>query len=299
MGAKDIEEKVLEDYNDVFADIINVLLFNGEEKVGENELENTKDKSSFKDIDGVIREQERDTAKWWRRAKIRIALFGLENQTNADPNMNLRLFSYDGAAYKSQYESGELYPVVTLVLYFGYKQRWNQPKTLFETIEIPEILKPYVNDYKMNLFEIAWLTDEQVKMFKSDFGIVADYFVQMRKNNDYEPSREQIRHVDAMLKMMKVLTEDNRFELKQNEREDVVNMSEVLDRIEAKGRQEGRQEGIREGRREGIREGRREGIREGRVQALYYDAEFTIEEIAEKLDLTEDKIREILEAGDE
>ena len=51
----------------------------------------------------------------------------------------------------------------------------------------------------MNLFEIAWLTDEQVKMFKSDFGIVADYFVQMRKNNDYEPGREQIRHVDEEL----------------------------------------------------------------------------------------------------
>ena len=30
MGSKDITEKTLEAYNDVFADIINVLLFNGE-----------------------------------------------------------------------------------------------------------------------------------------------------------------------------------------------------------------------------------------------------------------------------
>ena len=29
MGEKDISEKMLADYNDVFADIINVLLFNG------------------------------------------------------------------------------------------------------------------------------------------------------------------------------------------------------------------------------------------------------------------------------
>lgn len=30
MGEKDITEKILEDYNDVFADIINGLLFQGE-----------------------------------------------------------------------------------------------------------------------------------------------------------------------------------------------------------------------------------------------------------------------------
>lgn len=33
MGEKDIAEKVLEDYNDVFADIVNVLLFQGEQIV--------------------------------------------------------------------------------------------------------------------------------------------------------------------------------------------------------------------------------------------------------------------------
>ncbi len=31
MGTKDVTEKILEDYNDVFADIANVLLFQGKE----------------------------------------------------------------------------------------------------------------------------------------------------------------------------------------------------------------------------------------------------------------------------
>ena len=31
MAEKDISEKILESYNDVFADIVNVLLFDGEE----------------------------------------------------------------------------------------------------------------------------------------------------------------------------------------------------------------------------------------------------------------------------
>ena len=65
MGAKDITEKNLEAWNDVFADIVNVLLFNGQRLVKEKELEaDTKD-SMFK-ADGQIHEQERDVSKFWK-----------------------------------------------------------------------------------------------------------------------------------------------------------------------------------------------------------------------------------------
>ena len=40
MKEKDITQKVLEDNNDIFADIVNVLLFDGESEVEENELVN-------------------------------------------------------------------------------------------------------------------------------------------------------------------------------------------------------------------------------------------------------------------
>ena len=38
MGQKDIAEKTLEAYNDVFADIVNVLIFNGKRTVKEKDL---------------------------------------------------------------------------------------------------------------------------------------------------------------------------------------------------------------------------------------------------------------------
>ena len=38
MGQKDISEKVLVDYNDVFADILNVCIYNGKEIVKPEEL---------------------------------------------------------------------------------------------------------------------------------------------------------------------------------------------------------------------------------------------------------------------
>ncbi|MGM9928888.1 MAG: hypothetical protein ACI35P_13155 [Bacillus sp. (in: firmicutes)] len=44
-------------------------------------------------------------------------------------------------------------------------------------MDIPPEFEEFVNDYKINLFEIAYLTREQIDMFQSDFRIVADYFV--------------------------------------------------------------------------------------------------------------------------
>lgn len=72
VGQKDIAEKILESYNDVFSDIVNVLLFNGRQILHEDELDNQSPRSAYK-ADGRYR-----------------------------------------------------YPVVTLVLYFGLKKRWDK-----------------------------------------------------------------------------------------------------------------------------------------------------------------------------
>ena len=48
MGQTDITEKILEDYNDVFADIINGLIFNGEQRILPESLENTQVHSQYK-----------------------------------------------------------------------------------------------------------------------------------------------------------------------------------------------------------------------------------------------------------
>ena len=112
-----------------------------------------------------------------------------------------------------------------------------------------EGLKPFVNDYRVNVFEIPRLTAEQVGQFKSDFRIVADYFVQMGRDEDYEPPRQTIEHVDAVLKLMSALTRDHRFEETQSEfrKGEAVTMLSVLDKVEARGIQLGRNEGRNEG----------------------------------------------------
>ena len=46
MAVKDITEKTLEAYNDVFADIVNVFLFNGKQLIAEQELEDAQPRST-------------------------------------------------------------------------------------------------------------------------------------------------------------------------------------------------------------------------------------------------------------
>lgn len=55
-------------------------------------------------------------------------------------------------------------------------------------------IREFVNDYRIQVFEIAWLTEEQVASFQSDFRIIADYLVQMRKTGKYEPSAQPMVH---------------------------------------------------------------------------------------------------------
>ena len=79
MAEKDVTEKLLADYNDVFADIVHVLLFDGKQIVAADDLETVKDRSQYK-ADGRIHEQERDVSKLLKSGKTTITLFGLNTR---------------------------------------------------------------------------------------------------------------------------------------------------------------------------------------------------------------------------
>ena len=247
MAEKDITEKNLEALNDVFADIVNVLLFKGEQVINEKDLEADTTKSMFK-ADGKIHEQERDVSKFWKNGEIRISILGIENQTAQDSDMPLRVISYDGASYKQQLldtNQKKRYPVATLVLYFGTEEKWSKAKHLYDCFEVPEKLKPFVNDYKINVFNIAFLSPKTIAMFKSDFKIIAEYFRAKRLNQKYKGSKEKLKHANETLKMFSALTGDNSFEKVYNEgnsKKGGITMCDVVERIRNDGRTEGRTE---------------------------------------------------------
>ena len=248
MNGKDITQKMLERYNDVFADIVNVLLFNGKRIVDEDALIDTPVDSALK-IDGEIHSQDRDVAKYWKNSQINIALFGLENQTVPDKLMPMRVIGYDGAEYKKQVleenRYKKKYPVITLVLYMGYEKNWKYSNSLLDLLEVDENLKPYVSDYKINIFEIAFLNREKIDLFKSDFRMLADYLYQMRTANSYQGDESNIKHVDEILMLMSAMSGFKNVEniIKVAHERKVRNMKGFFELAEEKGLELGREEG--------------------------------------------------------
>ena len=278
MLSYDTAEKLLEDYNDVFADIVNTLLFDGRERIKEDSLEDSKINSVYKAEDGKLHEQERDVSKYWKEGKTNLLVVGIENQTRAEKLMSARIIGYDGASYRSQLlksagrsSKKKLTPVVTIVLYFGLT-RWNQPKNLKGILDIPTGLEDFVSDYKINVFEIAFLPEDKVNKFKSDFRLVAKYFTNIRKNPYYLPADEnEIKHVDAVLKFLSVMSgsEDIIEKLTAKNESEVRDMTGgPLSQLYYKGVSEGREEGLEKGLEQGIEKGREQGIIQGVNETL-------------------------------
>ena len=274
---KDVSERRLESYNDVFADIVNVLAFGGRRIVREEDLSDVAESSDYTSPDGDLRSQERDIVKLWRReGKIRLSLLGLENQTRIDSAMPLRVMSYDAAAYRSQLNSKErpnegkklakkrkrYYPVVTFVLYFGTKQKWTKKASLYEVLDVAEELKPLVADYRINVFNLAWLTNEQIEMFTSDFKDVALFLRAQRTKTQYRGSKRKTRHIKDLLAVLTALSGSNIYaeyaNTLQEEEQSKDKGGYTMDWVTAELLNTGRSEGIAEGLAEGLVKGRDE-----------------------------------------
>ena len=125
----------------------------------------------------------------------------------------------------------------------------------YDVIDVPDRLKPFVNDFKLNIIDVPRLTPEQVKKYKGDFQIIADYFVQRNSGKEYVPPDKPIKHVDSMLKLMSVLTRDTRYSdwLKEDSAiREGMNMCEVLDRVESRGLARGKAIGEARGKILGV-----------------------------------------------
>ncbi len=272
MGRKDIAERSFMALDDVFADVFNGLIFGGKQIITPDTLTELRNESQYKADDGMLHEQERDVSKVWEGVRFKACLAG-ELQTGQDKDAPFRIMSYDGSSYRSQLlrresrsvngtarlvKSAVRYPVITLVLYFG-EEEWRAPTNLVECFnprlpedEITNELKKYISDYRINVFDISRLNPDIVKQFRSDFRLVVDYFINSRNNPNYRPDNVVIKHVDEFLKLMSVLTGDNRYqeismELSETERKEGIRMCKVLDYREARGEARGLSKGMAQG----------------------------------------------------
>ena len=271
MKEKDSVMKTLESYNDVFADIVNVLMFGGKRLIRKNALsdaipysyykvsksrqaEKEDTKTSTQDEKSTtthkIHGQERDVSKYWSHGKIRLCFIGFENQTSIEPLMPLRVMSYDAASYMQRFlekDKVQCYPVVTLVLYFGTKRKWTNNLTLKDLFQVPPELEQFVNNYRINVVNLAWLSDEQIKLFKSDFREIAVYLRCKRTKELFRGSRRRLRHAFETLDLLRVISggdklfndiEPKLIRMIQYNKKGGINMDDVLRRIMDEGHTE-------------------------------------------------------------
>lgn len=282
MKEKDITEKKLLSYNDVFADVINGTIFEGREIVKSEELTDANPVTQFKDDKNTHREQIRDVAKLWEKKGVIFSFIGIENQTSLDRDMILRVISYDGATYKNQIGNEQIYPVFTIVIYWG-KNEWKAPTTLKERIECSEEILDIVSDYKFKLIDMARLSDEEIDKFRDDFKFIAGV---LSKKRDYRPRNVDVKHPEEVLDLLDAVLGDDRF--KQMKREIVriktegreVDMCEFLDELEKRGMEKGIEQGMEKGEEQAT----------FRIAKNFKDSKVDIEIIVKATGLTKEQI---------
>ena len=285
MGEKDILEKKLLMFNDVFADFVNGIMFDGKDVVKEDELVDLSGWSHYKGDDSKHRFQDRDVVKLWKKENVVISLIGIENQDIPDEDIVFRVISYDGASYRTQLvekerrkrkkkvdkvaeksaEKLDIFPVITFVIYYG-EEEWRHETTLHKRLNLGSALKHYVSDYSINLIDLKKLSEDDINKFKKDFKLIADYMV---KGSKHKADRIDLNHPEEVSELILRLTgEELPFEVECEEGGN--NMEKffepMFERAEARGRAEGRAEGEARGRVEGEARGRAEGEARGRAE---------------------------------
>lgn len=244
MGQKDLTQKNLENYPDVFADTVNALLYEGEQVLLPQNLQPAPTETLYRGQGGVLRNQFHDVSQYeMRGGRIRVQ-YTLENETRASSKMILRKAGYEGAIYRNQYEKKkqEIYPVISLILHWG-KGKWRTCKSLHELFQrqhLPESTRQCIEDMRLQVYDMRCLSKEQRGRFTSDMRIVVDYLAEGEK---YQATNQPILHVEAFLRLMREVSGDLRYErmiskLEQN-KEGEITMCGLLDKYEARGIEKG------------------------------------------------------------
>ena len=281
----------LEEYPDVFADIVNVLIFKGKKVVKAEELEIDKSSSFNRN------KHEHQVTQIWKKGHIKFSYIAFEKLIDFNRFFPFRSIEYDGGIYgsglKAANATSDLYPVINLVLYFGFENHWNFPLSLSECFRIPKQIQPYFSDYKINLFEIAWLPDKTIAQFQSDFRFIVDYYTQARKNRFWEPIYGEAEHINEVFELLSDVTEDERFLIVLEEPRLGGNSkmpSIILDRIEYRGMMMGREDGLTTGKEYGKEELSKILLNSGKV---------SIEDIKSATGWTENKIKKLMMNNDD
>ena len=204
-------------HNDVFADVFNFFIYNGEKIIDASTLKPMdshilldifdwdKPKQSYKTVQKYRDVFKQAVIKY--NGEAAYVLLGVENQTDIHYAMPVRNMIYDALSYAEQVsargyynkknktakdgveflsgflKTDKLIPVITLVVYFGV-EKWDGPISLHEMLDTNnDVVLKYIQDYRINLIEPSGIKEEELELFTSDLKEVLT-FIKFSKDSE-------------------------------------------------------------------------------------------------------------------
>lgn len=276
MGKPDVYESDYLENADIFADLVNGVLYQGELVVKPQELEE-QDGELRSILGSGIKKTVRDKVRLWKGMVL--AVLTVENQTRVDYHMVFRAMLSESMAYDRQckrrrkeleaeggltpdeFISGvrkgdKFIPVITIVVYYGREGPWDGARTLYELLDVKENgekILPFVSNYQLNVFD--YHEHEEFGQFHTE---LESFFEFLRYSGDravleekLEKHREKYDRLSSQAKALLMELSDIK-ELPEIEEERLRKGEFSMCKAFLDMKEEGRAEGKIEGRAEGI-----------------------------------------------
>ena len=265
MGAKDLAEKNLLQYKDVFSDIVNVNLFGGRCYVSAEELSREPGELITKAVsDDKLRQLQMDVPMKCKKHN-RSFFLCLENQSDKNNVMPVRDMGYQHAKYMAQIKEVKE----------SNRKTGNYPNPMTKELNDSQKLTPVIT-LVLNYSQKEWETT--IRQYQSDFKYIVRYLScgnDRRKLDEYFQTTEfQLDHPEAFLDWLSAVTNDRRYRKAKELIEETegkggkINMCVLLDMYEERGIEKGIAQGEARGMAKGISQGISQGIEE--INTLYH-----------------------------
>ncbi len=273
--------------NNIFADVFNYYMYNGEQVIKPDML-HEKDPKVITLLQGKNGKQisdikYRDLLKYATAksvGNIAYLILGIEAQDKMHFAMPVRNMLYDSKNYDNQveniakghkqnikdkierstdvssdeylsgfYSTDKLTPVITLVIYFG-SEKWTAPTSIHEMLNIddPKILQ-YVPDYKINLITPESIPEEDFDKFQTEIRQVLKLIKHSKDKKDISETVKGKGYEKVSKDTANLLSTILEMDLKIDESEENVNMCKAVEEMKADAEAEGMAKGMAEEKR--------------------------------------------------
>ncbi len=249
----------------IFADFLNGSLHDGKHHYYEQFFENDDTDMSLVDSDKLkTYERRRDIAFRYKNNKG-IIFVCLENQSQVDELMPVRILVYDAFRYNRQLQRGnDIHYVKTLTFYCGDRE-WKYPYNLKGVLKGQLDMSHEDNDWKMELIDLKRLDEDNYKV-ESNYLLVKYGKMILRDGRNPEKFRGIRISRQVFILLASLLGTDKLFEYGIEIKEEEVDMCESLELL------------MKDGEARGVIKGKIEGRIESKVE--------DVKKIASKLNMT-------------